>query len=151
MEKGFVQPLDLHLPAGEARTVPFHFVTPHHSGEFEVEFALLESGRETVLGQSSILVDNKAGWEHLTLTLHSKSESGFAVWMENRGGLPLHLDGFLRVLPEDTANLDLQPVKFTLAPKERTLLHLFRDPGNGEPQGVLLLEGDRQRVFSLTP
>lgn len=149
LEKGLTQPVNLNLGSRGEESIPIHFVTPHHSGKFEVEFVLRTGSREIVLGHREIVVDNKAAWDKLRLSLESKDESGLRITVENGGELPVRVDGFARVLPEDEVYLDLQPVSFSLAAKESVSLKLFWDSTKGEPELIRFIEGDRQRDFLL--
>lgn len=151
LEKGLTQPCGLKLEPSVSRAIPLHFVTPHHSGRFEVEFVLHHSSGEHVLGRQVVSVDNASAWSKLKVTWKSRERERFTVEVENQGELPISVDGFAGVLPENPAGLDLQPVRFRLAAKERTVLHLFWDFSLALPERLRLFEDDRRRDYPLGP
>lgn len=135
-EEGLSQMVTLELEPKEEQTLPLHFVTPHHSGTFEVQVLLDHKSDQREIGRFTIIVENgpdlgdlKVRWAEDNPALVQGEIAQVRLALENTGQDSVIFEG-LASLTLDTGERppkpdDYQPVAFSLKPGERSHLQLM--------------------------
>lgn len=161
-EEGLTQTIAINLKGGQTKVLEVHFVTPHHQGEFEVEFLLSDGKEERPAGRSKLVVGGsevfaglKADWQN-DRPLEAGVLTEVPIRFTNTSAHPLDFAGVASLraqVPEvPPVQDDFQSLEFILrAGESRTIRLAFVPPAQAGqwPVNLLLSPGYAVNTYDL--